>query len=70
MSTVYSFKTVLIASTLLSVTVFLNGCIGMTYAKKTDSEGLVPIESLGRGKKGFFPLYDTDYPQPAASKIG
>lgn len=59
-------KAVIVASILLSVTLFLNGCIGMTYAKKTDSEGLVPIESLRK----YFPLESSYYPEPAASKIG
>ena len=59
-------KAVIIQSALLSVILFLNGCIGMTYVKKTESEGLVSIESLRK----YFPLSSSDYPEPAASKIG
>jgi hypothetical protein len=59
-------KAVIIQSALLSVILFLNGCIGMTYVKKTESEGLVSIGSLGK----YFPLSSSDYPEPAASKIG
>jgi len=60
------FEPVLIASALLSAALILNGCIGMTYAKKTESEGLVPIEPLRK----YFPLSSSYYPEPAASKIG
>lgn len=59
-------KAVLIESTLLVATLFLGGCIGMTYAKKNDSEGLVPIGGLRK----YFPLSSADYPEPAATKIG
>ncbi|GEM_PF-2392867 len=59
-------KAVLIESTLLIATLLLGGCIGMTYAKKNDSEGLVPIGGLRK----YFPLSSADYPEPAATKIG
>lgn len=59
-------KAVIIQSALLGAILLLNGCIGMTYAKKTDSEGLVPIWSLWKR----FPLDSSYYPEPAASKIG
>lgn len=63
-------KAVIIQSTLLSLILFFNGCIGMTYVKKIDSEGLVPVESLWHGKGRYFPLESSYYPEPAASKIG
>lgn len=60
------FKAVIIPSSLLIVTLLLNGCIGMTYAKKTESEGLARIKYLRK----YFPLESSYYPEPAASKIG
>lgn len=62
----YRLEVVIVPSALLGLMLLLNGCIGMTYAKKTDSEGLAPIESLRK----YFPLASSDYPEPAASKIG
>lgn len=65
MSNGYRFKAVIIASALLGAVLFLNGCIGMTSIKKTESDGLL-MEALGKD----FPLSFSHYPEPAASKIG
>lgn len=59
-------KAVLMQSGLIVATLLLGGCIGMTYTKKNDSEGVVPIGGLRK----YFPLSSSDYPEPAATKIG
>ena len=58
-------KAVIIPSALLGAVLFLNGCIGMTSVKKTESDELL-MEALGKD----FPLSFSHYPEPAASKIG
>lgn len=60
-------KAVIILLALFSPTLLLNGCsVGMTYTKQTDSEGLVLVE----GAADFIHPTSSDFPEPAASKIG